>query len=129
MFRLVVIILDHKISLPSILLNLVVWCNYFRWFLVVYLGWLIPYRKRKLQVVWVLVPATTVVGHFRNVLQVLVHYDINVHFSCLFITNSRMRSFIIVHLTFVSVFYHEKWFGITSLRYQFHNIDICRSDW
>ena len=97
--------------------------------MVVYLGWLIPYRKRKLQVVWVLVPATTVVGHFRNVLQVLVHYDINVHFSCLFITISRIRSFIIVHLTFVSVFYHKKWFGITSLRYHFHNIDICRSDW
>ena len=67
MLRLVVVILDHKISLPSILLNLVVWCNYFRWFLVVYLGWLIPYRKRKLQVVWVLVPATTVVGHSSHI--------------------------------------------------------------
>ena len=46
MLRLVVVILDHKISLPSILLNLVVWCNYFRWFLVVYLGWLVPYINR-----------------------------------------------------------------------------------
>ena len=45
MFRLVVIILDHKTSLPFILVNLVVWCNYFRWFMVVYLGWLVPYKK------------------------------------------------------------------------------------
>ena len=45
MFRPVVVILDHKLSLPSILVNLVVWCNYFRWFMIVYLGWLVPYKK------------------------------------------------------------------------------------
>ena len=61
--------------------------------------------------------------------RITIRFDIGVHFSCLFITSSRTRSFVIVHLTFVSVFYHEKWFGITSLRYHFHNIDICRSDW
>ena len=45
MSRLVVIILDHKTSFPSILVNLVVWCNYCRWFMVVYLGWLVPYKS------------------------------------------------------------------------------------
>ena len=49
MFRLVVVILDHKISLPSILVNLVVWCNYCRWFMVIYLGWLVPYKKGGLE--------------------------------------------------------------------------------
>ena len=45
MLRLVVVILDHKISLPSILVNLVVWCNYFRWFMVVYFGMVRPLHK------------------------------------------------------------------------------------
>ena len=45
MFRLVVIILDHKTSLPFTLVNLVVWYNYFRWFRIVYLGWLVPYKE------------------------------------------------------------------------------------
>ena len=45
---------------------------------------------------------------FESHITILVHNDINVHFSCLFITSSRIRSFIIVHLTFVSVFYHKE---------------------
>ena len=49
MFRLVVIILDHKTSLPSILVNLVVGCNYFRWFLVVYFGIVSPLQKGGLE--------------------------------------------------------------------------------
>ena len=49
MFRLVVIILDHKNSLPSMLVNLVVWRNYFRWLMGVYLGWLVPYKKGGLE--------------------------------------------------------------------------------
>ena len=67
MLRLVVVILDHKTFPSAITVNLVSWCNYCRWFMVVHLGWLIPYRKRKLQVVWVLVPATTVVGHSSHI--------------------------------------------------------------
>ena len=117
MFRLVVIILDHKTSLPFILVNLVVWCNYCRWFMVVYFGWLIPYINRYRMVCFQGGVLGSVSGcHYSHILQVLVHCDINVHFSCLFITSSRTRSFFIVHLTFVSVFYHRKWFGITSLR-------------
>ena len=45
MFRLVVIILDHKTSFPFTLVNLVVGCNYCRWFRIVYLGWLVPYKE------------------------------------------------------------------------------------
>ena len=47
MFRLVVIILDYKNSLPSMLVNLVVWCSYFKWFLVVYFGMVSPLQKRR----------------------------------------------------------------------------------
>ena len=47
MFRLVVIILDHKTSLPFILVNLVVWYNYFRWFRIVYFGIVSPLQKRQ----------------------------------------------------------------------------------
>ena len=45
MFRLVVIILDHKTSFPFTLVNLVVWCNYCRWFMVVYFGVVNPLHK------------------------------------------------------------------------------------
>ena len=56
MFRLVVIILDHKTSLPSILVNLVVGCNYFRWFLVGYFGMVNPVHKCDYLLVILLLP-------------------------------------------------------------------------
>ena len=56
MFRLVVIILDHKTSLPSILVNLVVGCNYFRWFMVGYFGMVNPVHKCDYLLVILLLP-------------------------------------------------------------------------
>ena len=40
--------------------------------------------------------------------RITIFFGVVVHFSCLFITSSRIRSFIIVHLTFVSVCYHKE---------------------
>ena len=49
MFRLVVIICVIKLFHSAISVNLVVWCNCFRWFMVIYLGWLVPYKKGGLE--------------------------------------------------------------------------------
>ena len=66
MFRLVVIILDHKTSFPFTLVNLVVGCNYFRWFRIVYLGWLVPYKEGVFRMFcpWVSFDFVTIVTYY-----------------------------------------------------------------
>ena len=130
MSQLVVIIPGHKTSLPPIHASLAGLHNYFRWFMVVYFGMVSPLHKCSHLLVILLLPKKLIsCGCMWLALSKISMFPaLGIHNSCLFITSSRIRSFIIVHLTFVSVCYHKKWFEITSLKFSIYIIDICWSD-